>query len=58
MEVIYAIVERAGLLMGCITIGENQTYPYLRVYSAGDIDGNGVVNMVDFAVLAERWLSN
>ena len=37
-------------------IGENQTYPYLRQYSAADISRDGVVNFADFAILADRWL--
>ena len=37
-------------------IGENQTYPYLRQYSAADINADGAVNFVDFAILADRWL--
>ncbi len=37
-------------------IGENQTYPYLRVYSAGDLNHDGVVDMRDFAILALHWL--
>jgi len=37
-------------------IGENQTYPYLRIYPAGDLNHDGLVNMLDFAILADRWL--
>ena len=37
-------------------IGENQTYPYLRQYSAADINADSVVNFADFAILADRWL--
>jgi hypothetical protein len=37
-------------------IGEWQTYPYLRKYQTGDLDYDGVVNMLDFAVFAEDWL--
>lgn len=37
-------------------IGENQTYPYLRVYPAGDLNHNGIVNMADFAIFADHWL--
>jgi hypothetical protein len=38
-------------------IGENQTYPYLRKYSAPDINQDGNVNFLDLAVLAENWLT-
>jgi hypothetical protein len=38
-------------------IGENQTYPYLHKYSAADINQDGSVNFLDFAVLAENWLT-
>jgi len=37
-------------------IGENQTYPYLRVYPAGDLNHNDQVNLLDLAILAEHWL--
>ena len=37
-------------------IGENQTYPFLRVYPAGDLNHDGVVNMRDFAIVASHWL--
>jgi hypothetical protein len=38
-------------------IGENQTYPFLRTYLAGDINHDGVVDFRDIAHLAESWLS-
>ncbi len=38
-------------------IGENQTYPYLRVYPAGDLNHDGVVNLPDFAIFADHWLA-
>jgi len=37
-------------------IGENQTYPYLRVYPAGDSNHDGIVDWRDFAILANHWL--
>jgi hypothetical protein len=37
-------------------IGENQTYPFLRVYPAGDIDHDDRVNWADVAIMAEHWL--
>jgi len=37
-------------------IGENQTYPYLRVYPAGDMDHDDKVNLYDLAIMAEHWL--
>jgi hypothetical protein len=37
-------------------LGENQTYPYLRKYSAADVNQDGSVNFLDLAVLAENWL--
>jgi hypothetical protein len=37
-------------------IGENQTYPFLRVYSAGDLNHSGLVDWRDFAILAGQWL--
>jgi len=38
-------------------IGENQTYPFLRTYAAGDINHDGVVDFRDVTHLAESWLS-
>jgi hypothetical protein len=37
-------------------IGENQTYPFLRVHSAGDLNHDGIVDWRDFAILAGHWL--
>jgi hypothetical protein len=38
-------------------IGENQTYPYLRTYSAADMNQDASVNFLDLAALAENWLT-
>jgi hypothetical protein len=37
-------------------IGENQTYPFLRQYLAGDVNHDGIVDWEDYAILASRWL--
>jgi len=37
-------------------IGENQTYPFLRVYPVGDLNRDDQVNMLDFAIFADHWL--
>lgn len=37
-------------------IGENQTYPYLRRHMAGDLNCDGMVDIVDFSILAGNWL--
>jgi hypothetical protein len=37
-------------------IGEGQTYPFLRVYPAGDLNHDGLVNFADVAILALHWL--
>jgi hypothetical protein len=37
-------------------IGENQTYPFLRVHPAGDLNHDGLVDWRDFAILAGHWL--
>jgi hypothetical protein len=39
-------------------IGENQTYPYLRVYPAGDLNHDGCVDFLDLALLAAHWLED
>ena len=38
-------------------IGENQTYPFLRTYSGADLNYDGLVDFMDFALFAERWLA-
>jgi hypothetical protein len=37
-------------------IGENQTYPHLRTYLAGDINKDGIVNFLDVAITANQWM--
>ena len=37
-------------------IGENQTYPYLRKFSAADINKDHIVNLFDLAILCEQWM--
>jgi hypothetical protein len=37
-------------------IGENQTYPFLRIYPVGDLNHDGLVNFADVAILALHWL--
>ncbi len=37
-------------------IGENQTYPYLRVYMPSDINKDRIVNFLDFAITANQWM--
>jgi hypothetical protein len=37
-------------------IGENQTYPFLRKYLAGDSNHDGIVNLYDYAIMALDWL--
>jgi hypothetical protein len=37
-------------------IGENQTYPYLRIYLPSDINKDGIVNFLDIAITANQWL--
>jgi hypothetical protein len=37
-------------------IGENQTYPFLRVYPPGDLNHDNMVNFIDVAILADHWL--
>jgi len=37
-------------------IGENQTYPYLRKYSAANINKDQIVNFLDLAIISQQWL--
>jgi len=36
-------------------MGENQTYPYLRTYSAADLNKDRTVNLLDLSIMAEQW---
>jgi len=38
-------------------IGENQTYPYIRTVPAGDINHDRIVNLFDFAIIADQWMN-
>lgn len=38
-------------------IGERQTYPYLRMRPAADLNNDDQVNMLDFAIFANQWLA-
>jgi formylglycine-generating enzyme required for sulfatase activity len=37
--------------------GQNQAYPFLRMRPAADINGDGLVKLEDFAILAAQWLT-
>jgi hypothetical protein len=37
-------------------IGENQTYPYLRIVLAGDINKDGITNFLDLNILCNQWM--
>ena len=37
-------------------IFEHQAYPYLRTQPSADLNSDGVVNFVDFAIFADQWL--
>jgi hypothetical protein len=37
-------------------MGENQTYPYLRIYLAADLNKDGIVNFLDVAITANQWM--
>ena len=37
-------------------IGEHQTYPYLQTRPSADLNYDGAVNLLDFALFAEHWL--
>ena len=39
-------------------VGENQTYPDLRKYSAADINQDETVDFGDLAILADNWLAS
>jgi hypothetical protein len=39
-------------------IGEDQTYPFLRVYPPGDLNHDSMVNFIDVAILADHWLES
>lgn len=37
---------------------ENHTYPRIRFYNIADLNTNGIVNLRDFAILADNWLES
>ena len=37
-------------------IGEEQTYPFLKLYPAGDLNHDRRVNFMDFAIFVDHWL--
>jgi hypothetical protein len=37
-------------------LGENQTYPFLRMHLPSDINKDDETNFYDLAILAENWL--
>jgi len=39
-------------------IAENQTYPFLRRHSPGDLNYDYCVDLLDLAILAEHWLED
>ncbi len=43
--------------VGIWDIRENQTYPFLREYSPGDVNHDDKVNFLDLAILADNWLA-
>jgi hypothetical protein len=57
MQKAATFLEAGWDLVNLWGIGENQTYPYLRKYSAADINQDTSVNFLDLAALAENWLT-
>jgi len=37
-------------------IGENQTCPYLRTHSPGDLNKDRITNFLDLCIVAEQWM--
>ena len=37
-------------------IGENQTYPYIRTYSAADFNKDRIVNVIDLSIIGGQWM--
>ncbi len=37
-------------------IGEHQTYPYIRTYSASDINKDRIVNVIDLSIIGGQWM--
>ena len=37
-------------------VGENQTYPFFRTGPLGDLNYDGIVNFLDYALFADNWL--
>ena len=57
MQTASTFLEAGWDFVNVWAIGENQTYPYLRKYSAADINQDASVNFLDLAALADNWLT-
>ncbi len=56
MQVLSTFVDADWDFINVWNIGENQTYPYIRTYSAADINKDRVVNVIDLSIMGEQWM--
>jgi len=56
MQIISTFIDAGWDFVETWGIGENQTYPFLRQYPAGDINHDRRVDFLDVAIIADHWL--
>ncbi|UCG56819.1 MAG: hypothetical protein JSU70_18375 [Phycisphaerales bacterium] len=56
MKIASTLLEAGWDFINVWGIGEGQTYPYLRKYSAADVNQDGIVNFLDLCFIAEQWM--
>jgi hypothetical protein len=56
MQVMSIFVDAGWDMVNVWDIGENQTYPFLRIHLPSDINKDGETNLYDLAILALNWL--
>ncbi len=57
MQTLSTFVDAGWDLINVWNIGENQTYPYIRTYSASDINKDRITNFGDLCIVAGEWMN-
>jgi hypothetical protein len=56
MQTLSTFVDADWDFINVWDIGENQTYPYIRTYSASDINKDRITNFGDLCIVAGEWM--
>ncbi len=57
MQTLSTFVDAEWDFINVWNIGENQTYPYIRTYSASDINKDRITNFGDLCIVAGEWMN-